>query len=165
MENNALQHWGIKGMKWGVRRYQNKDGTLTEEGKKRASKERSRLSEKKQKDYKPDVDKWVTKDIEGARQLADAGANAVRTAKEVSDKFSSSKPAKSKIDLSSMSDKELRDRINRAMMEKQYNDLFNKPEVSKGKKHADTVLNIAGAVMTATSSALGIALAIKKLME
>ena len=30
-----LVHHGIKGMKWGVRRFQNEDGTLTEEGKKR----------------------------------------------------------------------------------------------------------------------------------
>lgn len=30
-----LEHHGIKGQKWGVRRYQNEDGTLTEEGKKR----------------------------------------------------------------------------------------------------------------------------------
>lgn len=30
----ALQHHGIKGQKWGLRRYQNPDGTLTEEGKK-----------------------------------------------------------------------------------------------------------------------------------
>ena len=30
-----IKHYGIKGMKWGVRRYQNKDGTLTAEGKKR----------------------------------------------------------------------------------------------------------------------------------
>lgn len=30
-----LCHYGIKGMKWGVRRYQNPDGSLTEEGKSR----------------------------------------------------------------------------------------------------------------------------------
>lgn len=32
-----LAHHGIKGQKWGIRRYQNSDGTLTEEGKKRYS--------------------------------------------------------------------------------------------------------------------------------
>lgn len=35
MENNALAHWGIKDQKWGIRRFQNKDGSLTPEGKKR----------------------------------------------------------------------------------------------------------------------------------
>ena len=32
---NSLEHHGIKGQKWGVRRFQNPDGSLTEEGKKR----------------------------------------------------------------------------------------------------------------------------------
>ena len=32
---NELYHYGIKGQKWGVRRYQNLDGTLTPEGEKR----------------------------------------------------------------------------------------------------------------------------------
>lgn len=32
---NVIYHHGIKGQKWGVRRYQNKDGTLTSAGKKR----------------------------------------------------------------------------------------------------------------------------------
>ena len=35
MNNNELKHYGILGMKWGVRRYQNKDGSLTPEGKRR----------------------------------------------------------------------------------------------------------------------------------
>lgn len=41
---NELRHTGVKGMKWGIRRYQNPDGTLTEEGKrrKRHKEERSR---------------------------------------------------------------------------------------------------------------------------
>ena len=35
MDNNELMHHGILGMKWGVRRYQNKDGSLTLAGKRR----------------------------------------------------------------------------------------------------------------------------------
>lgn len=44
-----LQHHGIKGMKWGVRRYQNKDGTLTPKGKVKAYKKQEK------KDFKKDV--------------------------------------------------------------------------------------------------------------
>ena len=35
---NELYHFGIKGQKWGIRRYQNEDGTLTPAGKKRYGK-------------------------------------------------------------------------------------------------------------------------------
>ena len=34
-DSNYLAHYGIQGMKWGVRRYQNPDGTLTDAGKSR----------------------------------------------------------------------------------------------------------------------------------
>ena len=35
MRNRTLTHHGIKGQKWGVRRYRNSDGSLTAAGKKR----------------------------------------------------------------------------------------------------------------------------------
>ena len=37
--NNELYHYGVKGQKWGVRRYQNKDGSLTPAGRKRQAKQ------------------------------------------------------------------------------------------------------------------------------
>jgi hypothetical protein len=46
MENNELNHWGIKGMRWGIRRFQNKDGSLTPAGKKRREQQDGDDSEK-----------------------------------------------------------------------------------------------------------------------
>lgn len=45
-ELTYLAHHGIKGMKWGVRRYQDESGHLTSEGKKKYSKRISRLQNK-----------------------------------------------------------------------------------------------------------------------
>lgn len=47
-ESLELEHFGVKGMKWGVRRYQNTDGTLTAAGKEKLKKykfnERNKVS-------------------------------------------------------------------------------------------------------------------------
>lgn len=40
---NELYHHGVRGMKWGIRRYQNKDGSLTKAGKKRYDKEMAKV--------------------------------------------------------------------------------------------------------------------------
>ena len=45
MMDNELYHHGVKGQKWGVRRFQNKDGSLTLAGKKRALKMQNKYTE------------------------------------------------------------------------------------------------------------------------
>ena len=62
ISENELYHWGIKGMHWGVRRYQNKDGTLTPAGKKRLSKEASNY-------YKKEADKREQSGIARIREI------------------------------------------------------------------------------------------------
>lgn len=47
--DDELQHHGIKGQRWGVRRYQNSDGTLTNAGKKRYNKELEKLKAEEEK--------------------------------------------------------------------------------------------------------------------
>ena len=47
MSSEKLYHHGIKGQRWGVRRFQNKDGSLTSEGEKRYLKGQEKANDKK----------------------------------------------------------------------------------------------------------------------
>lgn len=47
VNDGELYHWGIKGMKWGVRRYQNPDGSLTPAGRKHLEKADYKWAKKK----------------------------------------------------------------------------------------------------------------------
>lgn len=49
-----LYHYGTKGMRWGVRRYQNADGSLTEAGQKRLDKYKSKELDKITEKYQVD---------------------------------------------------------------------------------------------------------------
>lgn len=160
--NNELTHWGVKGMKWGVRRYQNADGSLTAAGKKRYDSDISNISAKKRKDYQANPNKWVKEDLQRTKQLTEASSRMTDELKRANEKSAKNKP-KARMDLSGMSDKELRDRINRELLERQYNDVFNPPKVSKGREFAGQILDSAGTVLAITGSALGVALAIKEL--
>lgn len=175
---NELRHHQIKGAKWGVRRYQNKDGSLTPAGKKRYArdareKEFNKYDETAGKYYKQskknvrsdlevDAHRYVKEDLERTRSLTNESRNLTGNIKSMNDKAIKNKP-KPDVDLSKMSDKELRDAINRKFLEKQYMDVCVPSNVSKGRETASMVLEKAGDVLAVTGSVLGVALAIKQL--
>lgn len=164
---NELYHYGVLGMKWGVRRYQNRDGSLTAEGKKRYNRDIAENLAKK-KDSRidtssPDPNRWVREDIERSKRVIDSGSDLIRQAKSI-ERDTSPRSAKKRLNVSNMSDKELRDKINRELLERQYSDIFGEEaKVSRGRRFTRETLEIAGTALAATSSVLGIMLAIKQL--
>lgn len=169
MENNSLQHHGIKGQKWGIRRYQNEDGTLTKEGQKRYEREKRENAGKKKENRidtsKPDPKRWVKEDLERSKRVTDSTSNLVKQAQAL-ERETAPKPKKERLDLNNISDQELRQKINRELLERQYSDMFGKDqaaEISKGRQFAREALEATGTVLTIGSTALSIALAIKEL--
>lgn len=167
-----LRHHGIKGQRWGVRRYQNADGSLTAAGQRRYDRDVAENNMKKKENRTilkegGDPDRWVREDLERSKKVVDANADLVKELKKL-EQTTAPKSTPTRLDLSKMSDKELRDQIDRELLEQQYNKLFadtSAAQVSKGRVLLQNTLDVAGSLLTITGSALSIALAIKKLKD
>lgn len=76
-DNQYLAHHGIQGQKWGIRRYQNKDGSLTSEGQVRYSKKESGKTGSFFGKFsnRLDQDRYLGKERAAKKKLAEAEAS------------------------------------------------------------------------------------------
>lgn len=190
-ETDYLAHYGVIGMKWGVRRYQNKDGSLTAKGKRhRKQQYAAEARTMNDADLKKSVDRLnmekqykdmvsaggrQTRKLEEASRKAERGSKVagalkgenssaaqlgkssqsfLKNAAEASRGFDKVKASKksSKIDLSHMSDAELRSHINRLQMETRYADLKYE-DATRGRKSVGRFLeNSANTILVGASA-------------
>ncbi len=125
-EELYLMHHGIKGQKWGIRRFQNPDGSLTKEGKIRYA----NLSDSERLRYHIDNAKKVGSKVYAA--LKSTSHKAYSGAKIVGKKIGSSivKSVKKRHPFL-MSDEELKAAVDRAAQEKRYNDIVDEMKSRK----------------------------------
>lgn len=140
-DSDHLEHYGIKGMKWGIRRFQNKDGSLTKAGLKRYSDAASEVASK--------VGKSIT---EGGKKLGEAAGKAVQATKEkIVEKHAQRKEEKRVADLMSkpirkLTEEERAERMERRMKEKELLNLeknvrdLDSGAMSKGRKFAEDMV-------------------------
>lgn len=137
-----LTHWGIKGMRWGIRRYQNKDGTLTPAGKKRLQKETEALKKEEQVLKNRKATKAKLDRLEAKRKALDEQKKALDDADGKSKKGASDDDKPAKKSVKDMGDEELAYKIRRLQMEKQYEALTAQPEtVAKGNSFVKDFLS------------------------
>lgn len=144
---DELYHWGIKGMKWGVRRYQNEDGSLTPAGRRRYTNPDGSLNEKGKKYYAKERARLIAEReaIKNTQKTNDqlSRLEAQRRENEALKKANAPKKeeASKRKTAKDMTDEELDKAIARAKKEDEYNKLRPEP-VKKPGFMDDLVTNV-----------------------
>lgn len=129
MGSITFYHYGIKGQKWGIRRFQNEDGSLKPAGRKRYG----------------DDDEPKKQNRSFFSRLSQKTSVKKKATSTTSEKKEETKEEPKKKSISDMTDQELQSAITRKRLEQEYSRIVASPpepkKVSIGKKITDTVVH------------------------
>ena len=166
-----LRHHGIKGQKWGIRRFQNADGSLTSAGRKRYGDGESSYNYGKDSgdrkvvrvpkgsndnNYKTTLDK-----INSAGKIVDEVRKYNNSSQKPNDPDMERRIRKS---INNMSDKELQQRVQRLNMEDNYTRMMmHRENLERGESFVNKALNVSSTALQGAAAALTIAMMVKQL--
>ena len=171
-----LKHYGVPGMKWGVRKAANQ-ASVTTSAKRKTYKSMSDDELKKtnnrmkaEKEYRnlkglKTKNERINDDLNNTYNLAKNTSDMYRSASNVANDISrltNGPSKKTRQEMHTMSDAELRARINRQTMEQQYANL-NPSRISKGASTVGTILSAVGSAVGVAASAVQILSYINKI--
>lgn len=203
-----LQHYGIPGQKWGIRRFQNEDGTRTKAGKKREAAARRETDDMTDEELRNKVNRLrneqnytrmvanrnksnTPQKLRNASNMMKIGSaalevgnavtggkfkdvkNIVSDTKRITDETSklgdtisrNKEDPEFKINLKKMSDAELQRRINRMMLEDQYDQMMRPQRVSRGERFMSKTLPVIASTVAIAGGVASLALNINALIN
>lgn len=162
---DELVHYGVKGQKWGRRRYQNKDGSLTAEGKKHYG-----TADAFNKQYEKDI----KREADHMRIYQHQANQASKDLSEISDHNYNTRTKKMKEAAEDeirnrvykMSDQELREAVNRMNMEERYTQVMrDRTKIDVGRSKSEKFMDFSAAALSTVASGLTIAIMLKELQK
>ena len=162
---DELMHYGIKGQKWGRRRYQNEDGSLTPEGAKRYGSE-EKFNKYYEKDIKRESDHMklyqhqANKASKDLNDISDDRYNKrIKKMKETNEEEIRDKVYK-------MTDQELKEAVNRMNMEERYAQIMkDRTKIDVGRSKSEKFMDFSAAALSTVASGLTIAIMLKELQK